>query len=50
MTEHPWVKILRRKLKEDGFEGDRLDAKMNQMFERFPFLRDRPDQADSSDG
>jgi hypothetical protein len=50
LVEHPWVTILRRKLKEDGLEADRLDAKMNRMFKRFPFLRDRPDQADSSDG
>jgi len=38
---HPWVVIMRRKLRERGFEGDRLEAEVNRMLDRFPFLRQR---------
>ncbi len=37
--EHPWVTIMRRKLRERGFRGDRLETEINRMFARFPFLR-----------
>jgi hypothetical protein len=47
MNEHPWVVILRRKLRERGFDGDRLEAEVNRMVDRFPFLRRRSDEQKS---
>ena len=38
-TEHPWVVRMRRKLRERGFEGDRLVTEVNRMMDRYPFLR-----------
>lgn len=40
-TEHPWVVIMRRKLRERGFEDERLEAEVNRLVGRFPFLRDK---------
>jgi hypothetical protein len=37
--EHPWVVILRRKLRERGYTGDRLEAEVKRMLAHFPFLR-----------
>jgi hypothetical protein len=42
-TEHPWVAILRRKLRERGFKGDRLEEEVDRMVIRFPFLRPKRD-------
>lgn len=38
-AEHPWVVVMHRKLRERGFVGDELEAEVNRMMNRFPFLR-----------
>jgi hypothetical protein len=42
-TEHPWVVIMRRKIRERGYEGDRLETQVRRMMMRFPFLRGQQD-------
>jgi hypothetical protein len=45
-NEHPWITVMRRKLRQRGFKADQIEKLVKQIVQRVPALREVHNEPD----